>query len=515
MKTAVRFVCFAFLLVGILVPTTSGQTQYLDPAGIDGAILVAGRGPVSEAALERFVLQAGGEKARIVALVVGAEPAKAGLPVLEGLNGIVKKKKGAELGVAVVHETKDLKDATGVWLVVESEKLWQDELKKHPLAVELKAVLKRGGVIGTSGPGAEMLARADGLPLFPGVVLRAAAAGEKAIDWAERLKATPASVGVQLDSEAALLLKGRTLTAVGEPKVTFHVAGNPKPRVTAAQGKIQEDLTALRRAARDRAEGFPPKNVEPPVVEKGTLVIVGGGGSPDGLYKKFVALAGGEKKANIVIFPTANADPIPRRDMLAGLFYLAGANKVTTLKGKTRAEVESKEFLDTLKEATGLWFDGGRQWRFVDCYENTKALPLMFDVLDRGGVIGGTSAGATIQGEYLARGGVFNNVDILYPGYERGLGFLKGVAIDQHFSQRKRHGDMTQLMKSYPQYLGIGIDEATAIVVKGSVADVIGKGKVHFYDAQRKVEPGQPDFEALSEGGRYDLKTRKVLPAGK
>jgi cyanophycinase len=136
----------------------------------------------------------------------------------------------------------------------------------------------------------------------------------------------------------------------------------------------------------------------------------------------------------------------------------------------------------------------------------------MFDVLKRGGVIAGSSAGATIQGDYLARGGVFNNFDIRYEGYERGLGFLKGVAIDQHFTQRNRHADMTQLMKVYPQYLGIGIDEATAIVVKGSTADVIGKGKVHFYDARRKVEAGQPDFEALSEGGRYDLKERRILP---
>jgi cyanophycinase-like exopeptidase len=70
---------------------------------------------------------------------------------------------------------------------------------------------------------------------------------------------------------------------------------------------------------------------------------------------------------------------------------------------------------------------------------------------------------------------------------------------------------MTSLMKLYPQYLGIGIDEATAIVVKGSTAEVIGKGKVHFYDANRKIEKGDPDYDALTAGGRYDLKERKVL----
>ena len=245
-------------------------------------------------------------------------------------------------------------------------------------------------------------------------------------------------------------------------------------------------------------------------MENGTLIIIGGGGLPDGFFKTMVQYAGGPDKAKIVIFPTANPDPLPKSMGIAESFRKAGAAKATVLSGKTQAEVESKEFLDTLREATGLWFDGGRQWRYVDCYENTKALPLMFDVLKRGGVIAGSSAGATIQGDYLCRGGVFDNFDIRYEGYERGLGFLKGVAIDQHFSERKRQKEMTQLMAVYPQYLGIGLDEATAIVVKGKIASVIGRGKAHFYDANRKVENG-PDFDALPAGARYDLLERKVL----
>jgi cyanophycinase len=311
-----------------------------------------------------------------------------------------------------------------------------------------------------------------------------------------------------------MVVKGRTISVIGPDTVRAYLpAGNGAGiREIAVQGKGKDDLTALRRSLNDRTTNFPPKQPEPPIVEKGTLVIVGGGGQPANLNQKFVDYAGGKDKANIVIFPTANLqDPLPKREQLAAAFKKAGAKKATVLYGQKQSDVESKEFLDALKEATGLWFDGGRQWRFVDCYENTKALPLMFDVLNRGGVIGGTSAGATIQGEYLARGGVFNNFDIRYEGYERGLGFLKGVAIDQHFTQRKRQADMTSLMKTHPQYLGIGIDEATAIVVKGSIADVIGKGKAHFYDTRRKVENGQPDYEALPEGGRYDLRERKVL----
>jgi cyanophycinase len=139
----------------------------------------------------------------------------------------------------------------------------------------------------------------------------------------------------------------------------------------------------------------------------------------------------------------------------------------------------------------------------------------MFDVLRRGGVIGGSSAGATIQGDYLCRGSPFGNLEIMYEGYERGLAFLPGVAVDQHFSRRKRQPDMTALIKVHPQMLGVGIDETTAIVVQGQIAEVVGPGQVHFYDASRKVEKGKPDHESLSEGQRYDLKERKALPAAK
>jgi cyanophycinase len=498
----------------IVVAPAQAQTPRIDPAGIPGALLLCGGDDVSPLILERFVDLAGGDKAKIVGLAVGREKILA--PFLERMTAAAKKQNAGETNIRRLPDAKGaLRDATGVWLMVRSEKNWQDEMKKHPIADDLRALLIRGGVIATAGPGTNLVQASGGLDLLPGLV-ETDNPGQKETKLPGRLKAFPGLVGFRIDADAAMLVKGRTISAVGDSKVTIHVAGNPSLREIIVQGKTQADLTALRRSAHDRANSFPPKKVEPPIVENGTLVIVVGGGSPKDLYKKFVEYAGGAGKANIVVFPTANQDPLPKKyPNFITAWEKAGANKVTVLPARTQAEVESKEFLDTLKEATGLWFDGGRQWRFVDCYENTKALPLMFDVLKRGGVIGGTSAGATIQGDYLCRGGVFTNFDIRYEGYERGLGFLKGVAIDQHFTQRKRQAEMTSLMKVYPQYLGIGLDEATAIVVKGHTAEVIGKGKVHFYDANRKVEKGEPDYEALLEGGRYDLKTRKILAGEK
>jgi len=509
------------LLALFVADPASAQMQRIDPAGIDGALLLCGSYQATPEMFEKFVDLAGGAKAKIVVLTF--DKAKWSAPPHKFLAEAAKAKGAAE---PVVIDYDDAKKAfpemTGLWLHVDSASPMGRVIGENLLGEQCKRVLKRGGVVASAAAGVRYVATKElarnGSPclkLLPESLVELRPK-DKPSRLAKSAQAWHGLVAYEIEPDAAMLVKGRTIGVLGAGVVRAHLPNGTQPqREIVLQGKTPADLTALRRALFDRVNNYPPKKVEAPVVPKGTLVIVGGGGSPENLNKKFVEYAGGEGKAIIAIFATAAADPLPKRDFLAAAFKKAGAKKATVLYGKTQAEVESKEFLDTLKEATGLWFDGGRQWRFVDCYENTKAMPLMFDVLERGGVIGGTSAGATIQGDYLARGGVFNNFDIRYEGYERGLGFLKGVAIDQHFSQRKRQPDMSQLMKTYPQYLGIGIDEATAIVVKGSTADVIGKGKVHFYDAKRTVEKGQPDYEALPAGGRYDLKQRKVLAGEK
>ncbi len=110
----------------------------------------------------------------------------------------------------------------------------------------------------------------------------------------------------------------------------------------------------------------------------------------------------------------------------------------------------------------------------------------------------------------MPRGHPLGNEVMAAEGYEKGFGFLPGCAVDQHFFARKRFADMTGLMKLYPQYLGIGIDESTAIVVTKQIAEVLGKSKVAFYDANAKPVDGK-DYVEVSAGRKYDLKTRKVV----
>ncbi len=347
-------------------------------------------------------------------------------------------------------------------------------------------------------------------PLLPGAVVEPDfRAGEGVEKLFAALDTIPGAFGVGLDEGAALLVRGREMAVVGEGAATVLLAKSPaKPRrVLEITADALSDYTMLRRAAIARADApFPPKEPTTPEVPKGALVIVGGGGMPADVTKKFIDLAGGPD-ARIVVLPTAS--PGATGDE-GGFFKKAGAKNVVALPAVTLEEVEDPKNLEILKKADAIWFGGGRQWHFVDAYEGTKAEELFRDVLRRGGAIGGNSAGATIQGDYLCRGSPLNNTDEMCEGYERGFGFLPGVGIDQHFSQRNRFADMTSLMKAYPRLLGIGLDEATAIVVQGHEAAVMGKGTAHFYDGGKPVAAGQPDYDSVKAGGRYDLKERKV-----
>jgi cyanophycinase len=256
---------------------------------------------------------------------------------------------------------------------------------------------------------------------------------------------------------------------------------------------------------------FPPPSIAPPLVDSGSLVIVGGGRLPDEITQKFIELAGGPE-APIVVLPIAAGDTLPGDTSGdTRMFDRAGAKNVKSLRGRTRSEVESQEFVTALEAAKGVWFGGGRQWRFVDAYMGTRAEQLLRGVLARGGVIGGSSAGASIQSEYMPRGSPLGNTDVMADGYERGLRFLPGAAVDQHFTQRNRLPDMTGLMRRYPQLLGIGIDEGTALVVRKQTAEVLGRNNVHFYDYKSGPPAGERDYTLVKPGHKYDLAQRRVI----
>jgi cyanophycinase len=240
--------------------------------------------------------------------------------------------------------------------------------------------------------------------------------------------------------------------------------------------------------------------------KKGSLVIVGGGRIPQSIRDKFIALAGGPG-AHFVYIPTAAEDGAikPYGDESPKLF---GLKNVTVLHTRDRNEANTEKFVAPLRKASGVWFGGGRQWRLVDSYLNTRTHKELLALLERGGVIGGSSAGATIQGSYLVRGAREGNQIMMAKGYEMGLGFLKNAAIDQHIDTRKRENDLAEVIAAHPQLLGIGLYESTAIVARGNEFEVIGDGKVAITDGKQR---DGKKYYLISAGERFNLRTRAKL----
>jgi cyanophycinase len=249
-----------------------------------------------------------------------------------------------------------------------------------------------------------------------------------------------------------------------------------------------------------------PATQAAPVVqgpEKGTLIIAGGGKLGPEIVGRFITLAGGPK-AQIVVIPTAGEDGSYGPDCeCLKMFRALGATHLTVLHTKDRQEADSAAFVSPLKTATAVWLVGGRQWRLVDSYLGTRTEAEVKNILSRGGVVGGTSAGASIQASYMVRGARAGNEIMMAPGYEQGFGLIRGAAIDQHVTARHREGDLDAVVVAHPDLLGIGIDQSTAIEVRRDGFRVIGKGHVFIHDGREQPNGGH--YYLLEAGDRFDL----------
>lgn len=252
----------------------------------------------------------------------------------------------------------------------------------------------------------------------------------------------------------------------------------------------------------------PPPTVGP---AHGTVLVVGGGVMSPRLWARFVQLAGGPN-ALIVDVPTAGGDSVYPPDWRGtrGL-KAAGARHVVVLHTIDRAVANSDSFVAPLRHAGGVWFEGGRQWHLVDSYAGTKTERAFHAVLARGGVVGGSSAGASILASFLVRGARAGNRIIVAPHYEHGFGFLRGVGIDQHVVARERLPDLADsVMPRFPKLLGMSEDEGTAWLIRGDTATILGRNKAFVYGGHDPDDPGKP-FLTLHPGDRYDLGSRHVI----
>jgi cyanophycinase len=245
---------------------------------------------------------------------------------------------------------------------------------------------------------------------------------------------------------------------------------------------------------------------------RGTLVIVGGGSMGPEIYSRFIAAAGGPD-ALIIDVPTAGGDSVYTQNASGTRGWKqAGAKNVYVLHTKDRKLADSDSFAAILKKAGGVWFEGGRQFHLVNSYAGTKTEQGFHDVLARGGVVGGSSAGASIIGDFLVRGAPSNDNFIMdHPAYQKGFAFLRGVGIDQHVVARERLADLADsILTKYPDMLAISEDEGTAWVVKGDTGTIVGRNKAFVYGGKDATDPRKP-FLTLYPGDTYNLATRRVM----
>jgi len=224
---------------------------------------------------------------------------------------------------------------------------------------------------------------------------------------------------------------------------------------------------------------------------KGHLVIIGGGEVPTAVLKEFINLAGGPEKARILVIPMASAEPEESAKAQVETFKTLGVQDVKGLLVRREA---GEAILKAIDGATGIYFTGGDQARLATNLVGTPAQEKLLQIYRRGGVIGGTSAGAAIMSKVMITGEQklhpdakdgFNTIEKSNVITREGLGFVTNAIIDQHFIARKRQNRLIGLALENPTLLGIGIDERTAVVLRpDGMLEVIGEGAVMIFDAR-------------------------------
>jgi cyanophycinase len=243
--------------------------------------------------------------------------------------------------------------------------------------------------------------------------------------------------------------------------------------------------------------------------ERGAIVAAGGGTLDPSIYRRFVELAGGAD-ARVVLIPTAGT-AYGGQDGWRAIEELrsAGVEQLEILHTRSRSVADLEAFASPLENATGVWFSGGHQWRLVDVYLDTETHRELRQVLQRGGVIGGNSAGASALASFLLRGGEFNG-EIVATERAEGFGLLRNVALDQHLMERGRENEMFEVLRRAPHLLGIGLNEGSAIVVTADLARVVG-GRVAIYDVTDPLT--LIPLRWLNPGDVYDLGSRRIILA--
>lgn len=247
-----------------------------------------------------------------------------------------------------------------------------------------------------------------------------------------------------------------------------------------------------------QSDQVPPTDLE--VVQRfsgGTLMICGGGRMSPEVLSTFIALAGGSK-SRLVVVPAyeASAGDI---EELKQWWHQQGAATVDVLYATSRDEASQPEFSKPLDSATAVWLTGGEQRISAAKYVGTVVEDKIRQVVQRGGVVGGTSAGAAIMSKRMIEHG--KDIAIESSGFD----LLPNSIIDQHFLRRNRLQRMHSMLAKYPGVTGFGVDEGTALVVAVNRGKVIVIGDSYVCAVTPAYDEAVPHFAILKHGDECTL----------
>jgi cyanophycinase len=218
---------------------------------------------------------------------------------------------------------------------------------------------------------------------------------------------------------------------------------------------------------------------------KGSLFIIGGGSRPTEMVQAMIKLSGIDTAGYIAILPMASSEPDTSFYYAARQFRDQGVDNIYDLR--SGAEGLNAEKLELLENASMIYITGGAQARFMDSVKNTNVFDAIHRAYRKGVLIAGTSAGAAVQSKLMITGdqkkypvytGRFETIEANNMILEEGLGLIESIIVDQHFIKRQRLNRLIAVILENPDKIGVGIDESTAIHVKGDSATVHGVSQV-------------------------------------
>lgn len=222
---------------------------------------------------------------------------------------------------------------------------------------------------------------------------------------------------------------------------------------------------------------------------KGALFIIGGGSRPDDLVNRMIDEADLRTGGYVVILPMSSEMPDSAIIWSAEQFHRNGIERVTGFNFLPDTPPPA-QWIDSLKNASLIYISGGDQNRFMSIINGNAIEEAINEAYNQGAMIAGTSAGAAVMSHMMITGNelrnkdynaTFRSIEAENLEMDRGLGFIKTAVIDQHFIWRSRHNRLFTTIIEYPQLKGIGIDESTAILVRGDTAEVVGESQVMVF----------------------------------